>query len=461
MPVSASSVSALSSGSCSSLLTCVAHAWRLHPMRALSLTVLLVLAFFAASVYSLVRSILAQNEAPPLVDIELEYPDDRKLRFDTFVANASTRSTVWSLPLSTSGRHVVGADGRPVRLASVNWYGASDAAQVPGGLEAQHRALIASAIHRLGFNSVRLPYSDEMVRTNPVVDAEQVAANPDLVGLRVLDVFFAVVHALTEQGIAVIVNNHITESRWCCDLQPCDLTWSNSALGPLCRVRQTEDDWIANWRAVMAPLVDNPLVIGADLRNEPRGLFGAPGWAVWARAAAKCGDALHKLNPDWLVVVEGIGSANLLQYARQTPVLLSRANKLVYSAHVYGWSGWGSGRPYWTRGYGSFAAEMRANWGWLMDEDVAPVWVGEFGAPAHPNKGDAHYWHNLMRYLREVGRPGFAYWALNPTKFDGQGEGYSVVQRDWLTPRRDYRLFDILRLIEGDEGDGQGDELLH
>lgn len=434
---------------CPGLVQCLLASWTAHPMRTLALSGALVLVFFTVSSLTLLRSLLSQNTQPLVRSIELEYPDDKRILLDEHLSNETSRAALeWSLPLKTQGRHIVGANGKKVRLSSVNWYGASDADEVPGGLNVQHRDIIAQTIIRLGFNSVRLPYSDQMVRDNRIIDQHFISANPDLEGMHALDIYVAVVKSLTSAGIAVIINNHITESRWCCDIKPCDLMWSNSVFGRLCKVQQSDGDWRARWTSVMRRLIDDPLVIGADLRNEPRGLFGMSGWKRWVAAAERCANELHALNPDWLIFVEGIGSSNHLSRVRAHPVRLAVKKKLVYSAHVYGWSGWGSGKPYWTRSYEEFACDMRHNWAFLLEEDIAPVWIGEFGAPFRPNKGDAHYWQNLMRFLRSAGRPDFAYWALNPRKSDGHRESYSVVHEDWITPRRDYRMYDMLTLME-------------
>src|SRR6478752_710004 len=94
-------------------------------------------------------------------------------------------------PLHTQGRDLVDRTGRRVKLAAVNWYGASDERFVVGGLNVRHRDAIAVTLRELGFNAVRLPYSDELVRDNPVVAATELTANPDLVGQRALDVFTA------------------------------------------------------------------------------------------------------------------------------------------------------------------------------------------------------------------------------------------------------------------------------
>ncbi|KAL1893624.1 hypothetical protein Cpir12675_004055 [Ceratocystis pirilliformis] len=357
-------------------------------------------------------------------------------------------ATSYSLPLRTSGRNVVDQQGRRFKVAAVNWYGASDELFVPGGLDIRHRSKIATLIRDLGFNTVRLPYSDELVRTNPVIPARHIAANPDLIGLRALDVFHATVHALVGSGIAVIINNHITQARWCCDADPCDAGWSNSHLGSICPVRQTTHDWITHWTDIMRPLANEPLVLGADLRNEVRGLWGTMPWPSWAAAAEEVAENLLAINPQWLMVVEGTSSANDLTGVATRPITLSVPNRLVYSAHVYSWSGWGSlkGR-YSLRKYESFANDMHTNWGYLITENVAPVWVGEVGAPMDPDKGDANYWRNLMQYLRDTDAD-FGYWAINPRKpHEDMQESYGLIEDDWQTVVKDYRLRDMLQLM--------------
>jgi aryl-phospho-beta-D-glucosidase BglC (GH1 family) len=360
----------------------------------------------------------------------------------------TTKAELVNPPLRTRGRDVVDVNGKRFKLASVNWYGASDEQFIPGGLDIQHRSEIANAIKRMGFNSVRLPYADEMVVSNPLIPSELLAANPDLVGLRALDVYEAVVNSLTEAGLAVIVNNHITQATWCCGINPCDAAWTNAYLGGLCRVKQTEDQWIKNWEIVMKPYVNNSHVIGADLRNEVRGFWGTMKWKAWAKAAERAGNALLAIQPDWLIVVEGTSSSNDLAGVWERPVVLDVQDRVVYSSHVYSWSGWGTleGR-YAKRAYASFAKSMRENWAYLLDENIAPVWVGEIGAPHLPDKGDRNYWDNLLKFMKEEDSD-FAYWAINPRKPHGnESESYSVLKDDWLTPIMDYRMRDMVQLM--------------
>ena len=242
-------------------------------------------------------------------------------------------------PLRAEGRNVMDASGKRFKLASVNWYGASDEHYIPGGLDVRHRSEIAKTIRQMGFNSVRLPYSDELIMTNPWIPATRLSANKDLVGKRALVVFEAVVNALTDAGLAVIVNNHITQSAWCCGVNPCDAAWYNDYLGPICRVWQSEEQWLENWQTVMAPFVNNSRVIAADLRNEVRGLWGTMPWSRWGAAAERAGNMLLGMQSDWLIVVGGVSSNNDLSEVRTRPIILDVDDRVVYEAHVYSWSG--------------------------------------------------------------------------------------------------------------------------
>ena len=313
---------------------------------------------------------------------DLDNPIPETLR----AVSSAMHDELFAPPLRTSGRYILDATGTRFKLAALNWYGGSDELFVPGGLDVRPRAAIAALIRDLGFNTVRLPYSDELVLLNPLIPAPLLAANPDLQGQRALDVLEAVAIACTDAGLAVVVNNHITQAGWCDGKNLCDASWTNSLLGPMCRVRQTTEQWMQNWDTLMNRLRDNPRVLGCDLRNEPRGLWGTMTWGMWKRAAQTAGNRLLKMNPDWLIFVEGVGSANDCSGARTDPVLLDVPSRVVYSVHVFGWSGWGSMIPYSKRAYASFVMAMERNWGFLLRENTAPVWVGEMGVPNHPSK---------------------------------------------------------------------------
>ena len=103
-------------------------------------------------------------------------------------------------PLSTSGRFIVDAHGKRVRLAGVNWYGASEDMGVPAGLDRTDRSTLAGLIAAQGFNCVRFPFSVWMTEQTAPVPQQYLAANPDLDGKTPLEVYDACVKALTDRA---------------------------------------------------------------------------------------------------------------------------------------------------------------------------------------------------------------------------------------------------------------------
>jgi hypothetical protein len=85
------------------------------------------------------------------------------------------------------------------------------------------------------------------------------------------------------------------------------------------------------------------MVVGNDLRNEVRGLMmqwdrNVPGMELdWKYAAEKMGKAIQAVDPDLLIIVEGLNFANDMSGIKRSPIKLDVPNKLVYSAHYYSW----------------------------------------------------------------------------------------------------------------------------
>src|SRR5258706_2222379 len=131
-------------------------------------------------------------------------------------------------------------------------------------------------------------------------------------------------------------------------------------------------------------------VAGFDLHNEPHGsaTWGDGNMATdWRLAAERAGNAIQAVNPDLLIIVEGIENAGGTSYwwggnlrnAASAPVRLSVADRLVYSPHDYPASvyaqTWFSDPAY----PNNLPAVWDAAWGYLAKTGAAPIWVGEFG----------------------------------------------------------------------------------
>ncbi|MBX3720431.1 MAG: cellulase family glycosylhydrolase [Turneriella sp.] len=384
-------------------------------------------------------------------------------------ASMQTASQVQQrMPLSTKGRYIVDAAGTRFKLKSVNWYGASDTRQVVGGLDKQPIANIVNLIQQWGFNSVRLPFSNMMLHDTTPVPIEYVSANPQFAGLTPLQVYDMTVEALTNAGIVVILNNHTTFSEWCCNF---DYSGQWYHTGSAFAYNQTTQMWRDDWVMLVNRYKSNPLVAGADLRNEVRTmrsgdthLPNSPNWGWrnqddWRIAAQDAGNDILRVNPHMLIVLEGInwwgaipilgsGERPHLKPVRDLPAHMRNANKLAYAAHNYsfigpkhnGDDGTSAGNiKYKDMDRTTFFNTITDEWGYVTDTNMyytAPVWVSEFGIAKNETDGAAREWFiRIVDYLieRDVD---FAYWPLNGA--DGYGlvtEDYSrILNDDWRYP---------------------------
>ncbi len=318
-----------------------------------------------------------------------------------------------------------------MRLLGVNWYGAESEDFAVGGLQLQPLDTIAEQIRRLGFNVVRLPWSNELVERNPVVPDRALTGNPTLRGLHALDVLDRTVEALTSRGLMVVLDNHNSDAEWCCGKDGNEL-WYNE--------RYPESSWIADWKAVAERYRDDPWVIGVDLRNEPRGpaTWGGPPETDWHAAAERAGNAVLAVNPSLLVFVEGTRYAADLSGVGTLPVELDVADRVVYEAHDYAWF-----EPH--ASYDDWVSRITPRWGYLATgPDPHPLWIGEFGtcyrSPECVQSDDPKqygFWFGaLIRWIAQHGAD-WAYWALNGTQSTGEGrafgavEGYGVLNPTW------------------------------
>ena len=109
---------------------------------------------------------------------------------------------------------VVDAAGEPFVLQAVNWFGASDVAQVVGGLEVRPLRQLCETVRDLGFNGVRLPFSNEMLRRHTPAQGAERYCDARLRTLRPLRVLDEVLRELARCRVVVVLNNHTSTSTW-------------------------------------------------------------------------------------------------------------------------------------------------------------------------------------------------------------------------------------------------------
>jgi aryl-phospho-beta-D-glucosidase BglC (GH1 family) len=350
-------------------------------------------------------------------------------------------------PLSTVGNTIVNAAGEVVTIEAVNWFGMESSTLVPHGLWARNWQDMMDEMKALGFNAIRLPFSLEaIVRGEELPNSINFGLNPDLQGLSVLEVLDRILDYAETLDMGVLLDNH------------------RSASGPGPNGNglwydggYTEADWISVWETLATRYGDHPAVIGADLNNEPHGAT----WEAWAAAAERAGNAVLEIAPDWLVVVEGVGQyggdpywwGGDLEGVRDRPVVLATPGKLVYSPHDYPASIFPQS---WFFDGSDLSDVFRENWGYIHEEGIAPVLLGEFGSKLL-TEVDQRWAEAITAYLagdfdgdgavNPGARPiSFAWWSWNPNSGDTGG----VLADDWTTPRQ--AVLDLLADLLDEDG---------
>jgi GH18 family chitinase/aryl-phospho-beta-D-glucosidase BglC (GH1 family) len=361
--------------------------------------------------------------------------------------------------LRTSGNQIVDAQGNSVRLSGVNWFGLETPNFAPHGLWARGYREMMDQMKSLGFNTIRLPYSDQLLTAGAAPNGIDFSKNPDLVGRNGLGVMDAIVDYAGRIGLKIILDHHRS-----------DAGSGPNASGLWYTSAYPESTWIANLRTLATRYATTAAVVGIDLHNEPHGAatWGDGGVNDWRLAAERAGNAVLAANPNLLVIVEGIETASSGSYwwggnlsnAATAPVRLNVANRLVYSPHDYPAS-------VYPQSYFSapdYPANLYAvwdrNWGYLFRQGIAPVLLGEFGTKLE-TASDRAWFNAMVTYLagdldgngsRDIPATAqgasWTYWSWNPNSGDTGG----ILADDWTTVQT--AKLDALRGVQFQFGTG-------
>jgi endoglucanase len=339
--------------------------------------------------------------------------------------------------LATSGRRIVDRNGREVLLQGVNWFGFETSNELPHGLWSRDYVDMLKQIRSLGYNTVRLPFSIQMTRSTKTVNVNTSnGMNAPLVGKTPIQAMDIIIAEAGRQGLYVFLDNHSTTN----DSYQNPLWYGNG---------YTDEDWISTWRTLARRYAGAGNVVGADLKNEPHGKanenganWGQGGANDWQAAATRAGNAVLAEAPGWLVIVEGIEQpvpggtlqqnwwGGNLEGVRAKPVTLNVPNRVVYSPHEYGPGVYA--QPWFNDPANLDAAldqRWQAGWGYIAEQNIAPVLLGEFGAKNFDRGSTEGKWMNhLIDYLAAQ-RMSWTYWSWNPDSGDTGG----VLNDDWTS----------------------------
>jgi len=368
--------------------------------------------------------------------------------------------------LSTQGNQLVDSFGTVVKLSGVNWFGFETNLNNPHGLwggTRDHKSVLQQ-IKDLGFNCIRVPWHNRMLEpgaslnivaggTDPYTGAtpmnqeESQFTQP----IQLLD---RMVQWCQDNDMKIILDCHSRNP----DAFITELRWYTSDF--------TEQQWIDDWVFLANRYRDFDTVIAMDINNEPHGAIDDPEGAKWGTnnpvndwrlAAQACGNAIHAVNPDVLIIVEGIEAyqkpdgtntsywwGGNLQGVRDTPVVLNTPNKLVYSPHEYGPEVFN--QPWFSDP--NFPNNLAPLWeeqfNFINTAGTAPLFVGEFGIKEQG--GVKEQWFSTFTNYISTQNLSYTFWCLNPNSGDTGG----ILADDWVTVNQwkmDYLepiLFDLI-----------------
>jgi Ca2+-binding RTX toxin-like protein len=341
--------------------------------------------------------------------------------------------------LHTEGSQIVDSAGQEFKISAVNWFGMEGTNYAPGGLDVRSYTSMMDQMVELGFNAIRLPFSNQLFDAGSTPRGINFGLNPDLQGLTGLQIMDKIVDYASKIGLRLILDNHRSAAG---DGTQNGL-WYDS--------HYTESRWISDWKMLAGRYADDPTVIGFDLHNEPHASTWGDGSATtdWQAAATRAGNAVLAVNPNLLVIVEGIANyggdsywwGGNLQGVKDHPVVLNVANQLVYSPHDYPNSIYA--QPWFnTPDFPKNLSEVFSkNWGYIFEQNIAPIFVGELGTKLLDPK-DAAWLASITAYLGgdldgngtndlPAGAEGasWAWWSWNPNSGDTGG----ILKDDWTT----------------------------
>lgn len=330
--------------------------------------------------------------------------------------------------LHTSGGRIVDASGREVRLTGINWFGYNTGTNIFDGCWSINMASGLKAIADHGFNLLRIPISSELIlawKSGRYPQANYNSyTNPELNGMNSLQILDYAVAKCREYGIKIMFDLHSLDSNGGGHMYP---YWYNETY--------SEDRWIESLTWLTSHYNGNDTVIAIDLKNEPHGSTvwdGSNAQTNWRRAATRAGNAILDINPNLLIMIEGIETCNgqtafwggNLQGVRNYPVNFGSADRndqIVYSPHDYGPAVYQ--QPWFHNGDFSFNTLYNEYWHnmflYIKEENIAPLLIGEWGG--FMDGGANEHWMNLEAQM--INRYGLShtFWCFNANSGDTGG----------------------------------------
>ena len=372
--------------------------------------------------------------------------------------------------LHCEGSRLYDKNGNEVWLTGANWFGLNCNEAVPHYLWSADMDDVVREIADHGINVVRLPISTELIvswmngKPNPVqsfsanndpaftINADCV--NEDGTKKNSLEIFDILLGKFKKYGVKCFIDIHSPHT---------DNSGHNYNLW-YGKAGVTTDVWIDSLVWMADRYKNDDTLIAYDLKNEPHGK-GPEGSAAakwdgstdennWAYAATKCADAILDVNPNALILIEGVEQSmsgvkegdywgmpdrvvmhegdipspyigawwgGNFRGAREYPIKPEHGtSQIVYSPHDYGPSVYAQ-----TWFEKDFTEQTLLDdywydtWAYINAEDIAPELIGEWGG--HMDGGKNQKWMTLLRDYMIKHHINHTFWCLNTNSGDTGG----------------------------------------
>jgi aryl-phospho-beta-D-glucosidase BglC (GH1 family)/chitodextrinase len=302
----------------------------------------------------------------------------------------------------------------------------------PHGIWSRDCKSMLQQIKDQGFNCIRIPWCNKVLDPSATININSYGVDPytgvspmnalESTKTKPVEILDIIVDWCQQNNMKIILDNHSRQP----DGYMNELLWY-TAVTP-------ESKWISDWVFLAGRYKNYDAVIAMDLNNEPHGKYGnGATWGNsnpatdWNKAAERCGNAILAVNPNVLIMVEGLEEyqnetywwGGNLKGVADYPVQLSNQSKLVYSPHEYGPTvfnqSWFSAPD--------FPANMPGIWeehfNFIHTRGISPLFVGEFGI-RDPSGTDEIWFDTFMAYMSQKGYS-WTFWCWNPNSGDTGG----------------------------------------
>ena len=392
--------------------------------------------------------------------------------------------------LHAVGSRLYDKDGNQVWLTGANWFGMNCTENFPHGLWSADADELLSSVADHGINIIRFPISTELLLSwmngEPYKPVGLTASNdpyymfnPDFCDenggtMDSMGIFHVLMKKCKKYGIKALIDIHSPASHnsghnynlWYYEPSAADA--DNMAANSKTGEEITYDMWIESVTWLAEKYKNDDTIIAYDLKNEPHGKRGYNGTTCptdiakwddsedlnnWAFAATECGNSILDVNPNALILIEGVeqypktekgytydtadiwqASADVspwygawwggnLRGVKDYPIDFgskSRNSQIVYSPHDYGPSVYNQ-----TWFDKDFTTQTLLDdywydtWAYINDQDIAPLLIGEWGG--HMDGGKNQKWMELLRDYMIDNHINHTFWCLNPNSGDTGG----------------------------------------